>query len=148
MEGSTQGLQEFRRDINRRWTDQGRADNSWCFWSAYHMLGSKLNTLQALAPSSQLSYAWGTLYDTTDQETEVGRWSHFLQVMILCNLQRQDLNPCLSDWLACINHSTILSLRMNERLCCENGVRVLFRILFQHESEATKYELSHAREDN
>lgn len=79
------------------WTDQGRADNSWCFWSAYHMLGSRLTTLQALSPSSQLSYAWGTLYDTTDQETEVGRWRCFLQVTILWNLQRQDLNPCLSD---------------------------------------------------
>lgn len=54
----------------RRWTGQGGADSSCCFWSAYHMPGSRRNAFHALSHSSHLPYATGTLNGTTDEETE------------------------------------------------------------------------------
>lgn len=99
------GLQEFRMENRRRWTGQGGADSSCCFWSAYHMPGSRRNAFRALSHSSHLPYATGTLNGTTDEETEAVRWSNFLEVTVWWNLQRWGLNPHSSDWLAYIHHS-------------------------------------------
>lgn len=69
----------------------------------------------------------------------------FLEVTLLLNLQKWDLNPCLSDWLACINPSSSLPL---ERLCGEDRVCVLSPASLQNGSEGVKSELSCARGDD